>query len=699
MSSSNTLKKKKGNHKIYNRPDVLPSGMLDAYMDTETPETTTKSSLKPVSTKNKNKKKLEQRKMAEEEAAKEKEKVQPEEVVILDSWEDYDPDVEPEVHLPPPSKPTPAKEATQSNSSSTKSSAPQKVSTSNPKPSVDLEAKKAQEALQRLNETIFKMSSLFIEKNPAPNAANKVNTEILHENPTENMSKPTSNSNVPSKEAPKNEKTKEFKKEKKQLADNDPSSNKDQNKNKEDIKAEREAKKAAKAARRAASKGDAPQLVVQPEKKPPQVDEPANGAKKTNAELKAERRAKQEAQRAAKAAVALTAAPPIVKTPEAKPKANQNVTSDHVEKKIKKKPITAEIVPIKNSMRKVMLFSHLPIYERNCSFKNNLPLVNGEIHPVILQLGLQYSMGTISGSNSRCVSLMHALKRIISDYVTPPQKELSRDLDASLIPYISFLTNYRTLSVSMENALRYVRTKIRRIDPSISDEEAKNLLIEEIDDFIHVNIVLASKQISMTAREKIKDGDVILTYGHSSLVRSVFIYAAQNGVKFRVIVADSRPKFEGKEMVRHLVKSGIKCTYVLISAVPYIIREVSKVIVGACSILANGTVNSRVGTSQVALIAKACNVPVLVCCETYKFSERVQTDSFVFNELGDPNDLVPSNHPLKDWQNIPKLNLLNLCYDITPACLVDAIISEISVIPGTSVPVVLRLKNSEANIK
>ncbi|CAB4055087.1 EIF2B4 [Lepeophtheirus salmonis] len=593
MSSSNTLKKKKGNHKIYNRPDVLPSGMLDAYMDTETPETTTKSSLKP------------------RRPLKKKEKVQPEEVVILDSWEDYDPDVEPEVHLPPPSKPTPAKEATQSNSSSTKSSAPQKVSTSNPKPSVDLEAKKAQEALQRLNETIFKMSSLFIEKNPAPNAANKVNTEILHENPTENMSKPTT--------------------------DNDPSSNKDQNKNKEDIKAEREAKKAAKAARRAASKGDAPQLVVQPEKKPPQVDEPANGAKKTNAELKAERRAKQEAQRAAKAAVALTAAPPIVKTPEAKPKANQNVTSDHVEKKIKKKPITAEIVPIKNR------------------------------------------------SNSRCVSLMHALKRIISDYVTPPQKELSRDLDASLIPYISFLTNYRTLSVSMENALRYVRTKIRRIDPSISDEEAKNLLIEEIDDFIHVNIVLASKQISMTAREKIKDGDVILTYGHSSLVRSVFIYAAQNGVKFRVIVADSRPKFEGKEMVRHLVKSGIKCTI--------------KSYCGACSILANGTVNSRVGTSQVALIAKACNVPVLVCCETYKFSERVQTDSFVFNELGDPNDLVPSNHPLKDWQNIPKLNLLNLCYDITPACLVDAIISEISVIPGTSVPVVLRLKNSEANIK
>jgi len=107
---------------------------------------------------------------------------------------------------------------------------------------------------------------------------------------------------------------------------------------------------------------------------------------------------------------------------------------------------------------------------------------------------------------------------------------------------------------------------------------------------------------------------------------------------------------------------------------------------------------SRVGTSQVTLVAKSQNVPVLVCCETYKFSERVQTDSFVFNELGDPDDLVDTGlavNPLEDWRDLSALTLLNLTYDVTPANLVDAIISEVSVIPGTSVPVVLRLKNSE----
>merc|ERR1712004_838428 len=79
--------------------------------------------------------------------------------------------------------------------------------------------------------------------------------------------------------------------------------------------------------------------------------------------------------------------------------------------------------------------------------------------------------------------------------------------------------------------------------------------------------------------------------------------------------------------------------------------------------------------SQVTLVAKSQNVPVLVCCETYKFSERVQTDSFVFNELGDPDDLVDTSlavNPLEDWRDLSALTLLNLTYDVTPANLVDA---------------------------
>jgi len=41
-----------------------------------------------------------------------------------------------------------------------------------------------------------------------------------------------------------------------------------------------------------------------------------------------------------------------------------------------------------------------------------------------------------------------------------------------------------------------------------------------------------------------------------------------------VIIADSRPQLEGKELTRNLVKYGVKCTYILINALPYVIQEV-----------------------------------------------------------------------------------------------------------------------------
>ncbi len=110
------------------------------------------------------------------------------------------------------------------------------------------------------------------------------------------------------------------------------------------------------------------------------------------------------------------------------------------------------------------------------------------------------------------MALLTALKRVIADYVTPPQKELSRDLDATLKPHIDFLKQCRTLSVAMGNAIKFLRAKINSVSPEQSDDEAREELCGHIDDFVD-SINLASRQISITAGEKIRDGDVILTYG------------------------------------------------------------------------------------------------------------------------------------------------------------------------------------------
>lgn len=50
----------------------------------------------------------------------------------------------------------------------------------------------------------------------------------------------------------------------------------------------------------------------------------------------------------------------------------------------------------------------------------------------------------------------------------------------------------------------------------------------------------------------------------------------------------------------------------------------TKAFLGAAAVLSNGTVLSRAGSAAVAMVAAAAGKPVLVCCESIKFHERVQ---------------------------------------------------------------------------
>lgn len=65
-----------------------------------------------------------------------------------------------------------------------------------------------------------------------------------------------------------------------------------------------------------------------------------------------------------------------------------------------------------------------------------------------------------------------------------------------------------------------------------------------------------------------------------------------------------------------------------------------QVLLGASGVLSNGTVVSRCGSAAVAMMAASNSTPVLICCETYKFHERVQLDSITHNELGEPDALA-----------------------------------------------------------
>ncbi|KAL6587610.1 hypothetical protein OROMI_000588 [Orobanche minor] len=294
------------------------------------------------------------------------------------------------------------------------------------------------------------------------------------------------------------------------------------------------------------------------------------------------------------------------------------------------------VVKQTEARNRVELFRHLPQYEHGTRLSNlELKFFQVDsVHPALYKVGRQYLAGDISGGNARCIAMLQAFQESIKDYTTPPEKILIRDLTTKINGYVSFLIECRPLSISMGNAIRFLKSRIANLSVNISETEAKANLISDINHFINEKIILADKVIIKHAVTKIMDGDVLLTYGSSSSVEMIFLHAHEIGKNFRVVIVDSRPKLEGQKLLRRLVGNGVSCTYTHINAVSYVMHEVTKVFVGASSVFSNGTVYSRVGTACVAMVAHQLHVPVLICCEAYKFHERVQLDSICSNELG-----------------------------------------------------------------
>uniref|UniRef100_A0A7S4QQ98 Translation initiation factor eIF2B subunit delta n=1 Tax=Ditylum brightwellii TaxID=49249 RepID=A0A7S4QQ98_9STRA len=454
---------------------------------------------------------------------------------------------------------------------------------------------------------------------------------------------------------------------------------------------------------------------------------------------KAERRALQEKQRAAKAsggggggkkpnaaAAAAAAAEGSGKKQEKEDKKKDSVVAQQqsgggdVEEEV-----------YKGGSKTLSLFSHLPQYRDPAQNKHEFsgvtlgkdtttPESSDRLPPQVLSLGLQYADGSIRGGNARCKAMLRTFQSILQSYTPSPHtKDYRHDLDTRIIkPAFQYWTSKcRTHSVSMGNAFTFLKLAVASLPRDLPLKEVVEQLNDTIDAYIQERIIFADQVITKHACTKIGNGDVILTHAKSDVVELILLKAASKGKTFRVIVVDSRPLLEGRALVNKLVSAGIECSYILLNALSYVMmREVTKVFLGAAALMSDGSVLSRVGTGCVALMAHANKIPVLFCCETYKISSRVQLESITGNELGNPDDVVctstcamdhsldnvnnnnkAKDSVLTDWKDRPNLKLLNLLYDLTPSEYVSGIVTEVGILPPTSVAVLLREMNPQDN--
>jgi methylthioribose-1-phosphate isomerase len=149
----------------------------------------------------------------------------------------------------------------------------------------------------------------------------------------------------------------------------------------------------------------------------------------------------------------------------------------------------------------------------------------------------------------------------------------------------------------------------------------------------------------------------------------------------RVVVPETRPLLQGSRLTAwELSRAGVECTIIADGMIASRLRlgDVACVLVGADRIAGNGDVANKIGTYGLALMARAHGVPLYVLAPTSTIDPAVPDGPSI------PIEQRPADE-VTGWQGVPAaapgVPVWNPAFDVTPAELVTAIVTDRGVVP------------------
>ncbi|MGI8981134.1 MAG: S-methyl-5-thioribose-1-phosphate isomerase [Pirellulaceae bacterium] len=165
---------------------------------------------------------------------------------------------------------------------------------------------------------------------------------------------------------------------------------------------------------------------------------------------------------------------------------------------------------------------------------------------------------------------------------------------------------------------------------------------------------------------------------------SVFFTAQDQGKQLHVFVDETRPLLQGARLTAwELAQRGIRATLICDSMAAQVMREgkVQACIVGADRITANGDTANKIGTYSVAVLAHAHQIPFYVAAPTSTFDLSLASGDQIPIEQRSSDEITNSFGKRTAPEGI---EVYNPAFDVTPARLIKAIITERGIIEPVS---------------
>ena len=131
---------------------------------------------------------------------------------------------------------------------------------------------------------------------------------------------------------------------------------------------------------------------------------------------------------------------------------------------------------------------------------------------------------------------------------------------------------------------------------------------------------LKSKRIQQAEEtsQLVNDGDIILTHCNiSGLMPLIAEFCLRQNKKVSFFATETRPYLQGSRLTAwELKQQGFDVTVICDSAVAFVLSagKINKIIVGADHLARNGDIANKIGTYQIAILAKHFNIPFYVLC-------------------------------------------------------------------------------------
>ncbi|MBN2843320.1 MAG: S-methyl-5-thioribose-1-phosphate isomerase [Sedimentisphaerales bacterium] len=261
------------------------------------------------------------------------------------------------------------------------------------------------------------------------------------------------------------------------------------------------------------------------------------------------------------------------------------------------------------------------------------------------------------------------------------------ELKNKTIKAADYLATSRPTAVNLFWALDRMKKRCLA-SASSSTEQLCSELLNEAHDIRNEDAAMC-RAIGKNGMSLIPEGGAVLTHCNAGglatadygTALAVMFAAHESGKKFRVFADETRPLLQGARLtVWELMHAGIDVTLNCDNMAGWMMQQkmINLIIVGADRIAANGDTANKIGTYSLAVLAKHHNIPFYVAAPYSTFDMGLPNGQMIPIEQRDAAEIIEF---VPGRRTAPaNAKVYNPAFDVTPAELITAFITEIGVI-------------------